>query len=562
MNENRQVKKNILLLVTVLFVSLILIDRYYWAQISQWREDQATNLWLGYTSGIVDIPVGLVSSQNIPNPNGMILVGSLLSRLPNLLSISFFLGLVQVFLLLLVGWKASAGSWQYFLLATLPAISSVILRSTSVEFWNQYTITLVNIFFIFWALRYLEHPSLWNLPPIAVLVLLAPSLYLAGVVNAIVMILITLGMIVYKRPASTGIGVVAIVVLSILLVSILVTWIPYFQNVSLSQLAEYNKHSSGPMVIFRTLWESIFGIPIYGAFQWADQSVFTLAFKHADEGILTQPTKILLRLVGRAYLLQAIFAFATVSYLIFHALVYRVPKSDDPSRINLPAFRLVVLSLLFISLSFAISTWMGGPDWLNGERPDQTVQFLPMFLYFIFLLPVLNRIDGKAGEIITGISSFLLIIFTTINLLCGFMIVRDHLQYRGDVLSEADIPLIDKAQAVNFIAKDWKNHSSSNIIPVDYDLGGDKWDWVPKFGVKITKWYPAPMTQGRSFDYELLRRYGLKNEQEGMQIRTFGDGRYLVSYAFEDPPQVESGWITHTIFGRLRVSIVEQQEHE
>ena len=66
------------------------------------------------------------------------------------------------------------------------------------------------------------------------------------------------------------------------------------------------------------------------------------------------------------------------------------------------------------------------------------------------------------------------------------------------------------------------------------------------------------MTMGRSFDYEFLRKYGLKNQQEGTQLRTFGNARYLVTYAFEDPPQVENIQITHYIFGRLRASVVDQ----
>lgn len=556
MYQSRQLTKNIVLLIVV-FLAVLIIDRYYWAQIAQWREDQATNIWLGYTAKLGHVPVGLNSSKDIPNPNGMILLGFFLSRLPGLLSISFFLSLAQAILLILVGWKASAGSWQYFALAALPGLSSVILRSSSVEFWNQYTITLVNIFFIFWALRYLEKPSLWNIPPIAVLVLLAPSLYLAGVVNAIVMVLITVGMVAYSRPATTGIGPVSVTILVLVVISVLVTWLPYFQNISLEQLADYNKHSLGPIATFRTFWESLFGIPVYGTFQWADQSVFALAFKHSDEQILTQTTKILLRLVGRVYLFQAVFAFAAAFYIIYQTLVYGMNNTASRSRINLPALRLVVLSVVFISLSFAISTWMGGPDWVNGERPDQIVQFLPLFLFFIFLLPVLIRIIGTGGKVITGLSYFFLITFVTVNLLCGFMIIRDHLQYRGDVLSEADVPLVNKVQAINFIATDWKSYSNARTIPVDYDLGGEKWDWVPEFGRALVRWYPAPMTQGRSFDYELLRRYGLTNGQEGVQLRTFGSGRYLITYAFKDPPEVETGKITHILFGRLRVSILE-----
>jgi hypothetical protein len=556
--QHRRTKKIIILIIAVLFAVLIIIDRYYWAQLAQWREDQSTNLWLGYTARIGHMPVGLISSASIPNPNGMILLGSILSLLPSLLSVSLFLALVQALLLLLVGWKASAGNWQYLALAAFPALSSVILRSSSVEFWNQYTITLVNVFFIFWALRYLEKPSLWNLLPIAILVILAPSLYLAGVVNAIVMVIITLGMIVYSRPSWTPIWPVTILILSVLLVSIVLTWRPYFQNVSLDQLANYNKNSPGPVTTFRTMWESLFGIPIYGTFNWADLSIYTQAFKHADAGILTQPTKILLRLVGRVYLVQAVFAFAAVTYAFYRTFVYGLEKANGLSRVNFPALRLVTLSLIFISLAYTISIWMGGPNWLNGERSDQTVQFLPMFLYFIFLLPVLIRIDGRAASIITGLSYFLLVVFVTTNVLCGLMTIRDYRQYRGNILSEADIPLIDKEQAVDFIASDWKTHSSASTIPVDYHLGGGRWDWVPQFGKKLTKWYTAPMTMGRSFDYELLRRYGLTNMQEGVQLRTFGNGRYLVTYAFEDPPQVKTGCVTNHIFGRLRVTTVEK----
>ena len=558
--QSRHAKKNIVLLIAVLFAVLIIVDRYYWAQISQWREDQATNLWLGYTAGLGHIPVGLISSRYIPNPNGMLLLGALLSRLPSLLSVSLFLGLAQVLLLLLVGWKASVGSWQYFALAAFPALSSVILRSSSVEFWNQYMITLVNIFFLFWALRYLEKPSLWNFPPIAALILIAPSLYLAGVVNAIVMILLTLGSVLYKRPDWKQVWSVVGVIAAILAVSYLVTWRPYFQSVSLGQLSDINKNQLGPVAAFKAFWESLFGFPIYGTFQWADQEVFAKAFKHADDAILTQPTKVLLRLVGRAYLLQAIFAFGAAFYTFFLTLKEGVSNSGSRPLVHVPAIRLVILSILFISLSFTISFIMGGSNWLDGERPDQIVQFLPMFLFFIFLLPVMIKLGGRADKVITGISYFLLALFVTVNLLCGFMIVRDHFQYRGNILTEADVSLTDKEQAIQYIAEDWSHVSSSHTIPVDYDIDRGVWENVSSTepALRLDEWYSASLTEGRGFDYQLLRSYGLKNEQEGVQLRTFGNGRYLLTYAFEDPPQVKSGHATHHIFGRLRVTIIEK----
>lgn len=552
-------KRTIIIVGILLFFILLMIDRYYWAQISQWREDQATNIWLGYTTDIRSMPVGLISSRDIPNPNGMILLGSLLSALPDLLSVSFFLGFVQIVLLTLVGWKSFGRDWKYLLLATIPSLTSVILRSSSVEFWNQYTITLLNVFFLYWAVRHLENPSVWNLPPIAILILLSPALYLAGIVNAIVMSILTLGIIVCKPPRKKHWGPAFLVLTASILFSILVTWYPYFQNVSLDQLVGYKKSELGLTGAFRVFWSAVWTLPNYITYQWADRTTFDLTFKHASPELLSPASNFLLRLAGRTYLLQAVFAFTTLAAATV-AAYWKLRSPESPElKINIPAARLVILAGSFISLSYGISAWMDGPAWINGERPDQTVQFLPMFLLIIFLLPAVFITSGRMERIITGISYLSLMLFTVVNMSCGVLIVRDHLQYRGDVLTEADVPLIHKRQALDFIVADWQKHSSSKTIPVQYDLGGGVWDWVPEFGNKLLPWYPAPMTEGRSFDYELLRRYGLANQQEGIQLRSFGDARYLVTFAFEDAPQPpQGGKIEHHIFGRLRVSILEK----
>ena len=310
--------------------------------------------------------------------------------------------------------------------------------------------------------------------------------------------------------------------------------------------------------MIQVIWESIFRFPIYATFQWADKIVSVTSFKHADTRLISHSTNLLLRVISRQYMAQAIFAFLALAYATITALMGRNMVNGPDSRINFPVARIVVISGAFISTSYMFSILFGGPDWMNNERPDQIVQFLPMFLLVIFLLPFTIKTSEKMGKIINWISLFSLLLFCITNLLCGFLIIRDHLQYHGNILSEADVPLVNKMDALDFIANDWKEHSDSDTIPVDYDLGGGEWDWVPKFGTALTQWYPAPMTMGRSFDYELLREYGLKNQQEGIQLRTFGSGRYLVTYAFEDPPVVKNGKIVNYIFGRLRVSIVER----
>ena len=544
--------------IVFLFAILLLVDRYYWAQISQWREDQATNIWLGYTSKIGEMPVGLISSKDIPNPNGMVILGSILSVLPNLISVSFALGFVQIILVSLAGWMSFRRNWQYILLSIVPSLCSVVLRSSSVEFWNQYVITLINIFFIYWAVRYLENRSLWNLPPIVALILLAPSLYLAGVVNAVAMTAIMVVIVLYSRPKMNNLAPVLIVTLLLVSSSIILTWLPYFHVVGLEQITNYNKTRLGSVAMLQSAWESLFGFPIYSTFQWADRATFPLAIKHADPRILSPLSQFILKSVGRIFLVQAVFAFTTFIYTVFVSLLKGNTGNKPGGIINLPVARLVAISGAFIVISYTVSSWLGGPAWRDGERLDQTVQFFPMLLFVVFLLPLMIYTDGRTKKIINGISITLLLLFAATNLLGGFFIIRDHLQYRGNALTEADVPLTHKMQAVNFIAKDWKEHSESNIVPVDYRLGGGVWDWVPSFGEKLLPWYPAPMTEGRAFDYELLRRYSLTNQQEGRQLRDFGDGRYLVTYAFEEPPQSKTGAINHYIFGRIRVSIVEK----
>ena len=287
--------KKIIIAIIFFFTILLVVDRYYWAQISQWREDQATNIWLGYTSAFGNMPVGLISSKGIPNPNGMILSGAILGILPGLISVSFFLGLVQIVLVALVGLKSFGRDWQYILLAIVPPLCSIVLRSSSVEFWNQYVITLANIFFIYWAVKYLEDRSLWNLPPIVTLILLAPSLYLAGVVNAAAMTILTVAIVIYKRPGMNNLAPVSILILLLVSSSIILTWSPYFQNVGLEQITNYGKTRLGLVAMFQSAWESLFGFPIYATFQWADRSTFSLAIKHADPRILSPVSQFLLK---------------------------------------------------------------------------------------------------------------------------------------------------------------------------------------------------------------------------------------------------------------------------
>jgi hypothetical protein len=165
---------------------------------------------------------------------------------------------------------------------------------------------------------------------------------------------------------------------------------------------------------------------------------------------------------------------------------------------------------------------------------------------------------GPLRRIVSGLTACNAILFTLLSAVVGLAIVRENIFYRGKGL-DADVPLVHKINAVEFIAEDWKSLSTSRYIAVDYDLGGDRWDWIPQFGTLYEEWYPAPYTLGRPYDYLLLREHGLINSQEGVQLRSFGTGRYLVTYAFEPRPVVEGHALRHKRIGRLRVTLVEDR---
>jgi hypothetical protein len=179
-------------------------------------------------------------------------------------------------------------------------------------------------------------------------------------------------------------------------------------------------------------------------------------------------------------------------------------------------------------------------------------------MFVSFLAPFLFRLPNTLRKVISNLAFASAIIYISVNIAAGSLIVKSHLDYRGDVLliSDQDVPLVHKMQAVDFIVSDWKAVSNEDVIPVDYRLDGRIWGWIPEFGRQMEAWYPAPMTLGRSIDYDLLRRYGLRNAQEGVQMRSFGTGRYLVTYTFEPAPEFPDVALRHYLFGRLRVSVV------
>ena len=83
---------------------------------------------------------------------------------------------------------------------------------------------------------------------------------------------------------------------------------------------------------------------------------------------------------------------------------------------------------------------LNGPAWMDGERPDQTVQFLPACLLIVFLVPFTVSIEGFAQRWIAQGLPTQSWLSRAANLACGFMIIRDHLSHRGPTPDRSRCP--------------------------------------------------------------------------------------------------------------------------
>ena len=550
-------KSSTLKFILFIFLGLIiLVDRAAWASISQWHNDQSINIWLGYTQSLLNMPVGLMSTYRIPNPNGMLIIGFFLSRLPDLWFISTFLGCAQAGLIIWINWINFKTSLKLGLVATIPLLFSVILRFTAVEFWNQYFMTFVNLLFLLWAVRYLSRPTVLKIPPLVGLICFAPAIYLAGIVNAITMLLMGAGLFFSRQPADikqNGLKTL-LFSLAILLLSVEITWLPYFRAVDFSQILNVDlaAHSSGSQLAL-SIFISIFFFSLYTALQWA-----YVTFLNTTLELYNQPAQLFIQFTIWLGVAQGILALASIGMGLRNN--WRALLGGNITLINRDAARIVILSAVFILLSYTISPILGGATWAESERFDQTIQFLPLFMLVCFPAPFIFQFPDTLKNIIQKLAFGLATVYVIANLAAGVFMVQSLLDYRGSTLSwsNMDAPLIQKMQAVDYIAADWKTISNETKIPVDYQLEGGIWSYISTLGSQYHTWYPAPMTYGRSFDFDLLRRYGLTNSQEGRQPRSFGTGRYLVTYAFEPVPELPGVTLTNIYFGRVRVSIASR----
>ena len=532
----------------IIFLTLIfvLFDRVLWSNIAQWQVDEATTIYIGYTKLISDIKVGLISSQGIPNPNGMMFLSKFLSFFPNLWSSSYILSLTQFLMILILCYYLSKINKDIFLIIFVSLIFCLCLRSISTHLSNQWILTLVNFLFLICVVNYLKTPSVNKLILFAFPILIAPSIYLAGITNSFAYF-VSILFILYFYPVKFSKKSLIIFLISnilIILIFIYFIWYPYFKIISINEILFSDQKEN--LNLFKKIFHTLINYPywfvflsageIFGTFKHNGLETTTYPFwsifhyyddrlkdlKIFYDGPLSNTSITLLRINSIILIIQSIISsFLLVLFLLFKNIFKIADK-------KIAIF--VILNFLFIFLIIIIGSILGSPDWVNGKRLDMQVHLVPLFIIFWFSFGWIFQIKYSFNKYIKILLKMILISYVFTNIISGYFVYRDHISYKGKILSDADIPLIQKQEAIDYIVEDWRSNSNGNKIRVGYYFPDKRFSWINKFGEKYFKYYPSVYIRGREYDYILLRTYGLTNYQEGIQNRAISKNEYIVTY--------------------------------
>ena len=557
--ESVLAEKRVRYLLFTLFAALVIWDRYSLAGIAEWGVDQGSILWLGSLLLEHYPRVGIVSSYSVFLPNGFPLLSWFLSFLPTLRSISVALGVLQALVMLVFAdqlLENRSVKWTFLLVAS----ASPAMKGISVELyppWIFASLTPMCALLLFSVIT--GRAGFWIYFSLWFLLMFCAAIYFSGIILPIIFALTVLFCVAVPKVLGASVtkpfsfhaiwGVRSVVAaLCAFCASLLLTWVPYFSVVNLSDLAGLAK--SDYWMRMKMGYEAVLMTPLYlygyTELLWGPN--------------LSAPAIFGANLSRLALLLswQLKIQYFCLCALIIILAAKAVFRGHAPAR-KLDPKAVFVCALGLVPLWAAIaSAWMGGPLFHRGERGDLAIQFLPFFLILVFPayelllteLPLLERILKPLGRANVAVFFCLAMVSTPWLLL-------QHLEYRGDELLGADVALLYKEQAIAFIANDWRKvGQGSTVVPVDYDLI-EAWPWLPEWGAKNAVANGAVYTFGRPYDWQFMRSYGWTNYQEGAVNRAVGTGRYVISYLHE-PNRMPLDKIRSVHeFGRLRVTVLQ-----
>ena len=461
------------------------------------------------------MPTGLISSKSIPNPNGMIILGKIISYVPGFKNSVIFYSILQVFMLtyFVSSLRMQKNKYTYFLYPALIFNTYFVFGST--ELWSQFFSISLNFFILGILINSIEKNKEIHIFQLLNMTLVLSSFYLGGFLSSVCFILISLYLVFkkklkivfYKIDFSSYINFILFLLL------IFIIWFPFLKSIDISSLllrSDTLPEKTSLVNIFQTLFYNHYSEPF---------------LIHSDDEIfstLLLRVKTLVRLLN--FLISAIFSF---SFLLVVFLNLFTNKKICIS------YRPKIL-LLFTIFYYIFSPLLGGPNFFVNERIDMEIPFYFTFLVgsLLFVSETINQLMfRKYLKIVFSISIF---VFAFINLAYSTTLYREYINYDKNLLSISDVPLKYKLDVVNYIYEDSLANSlnTNDTIEIFYDLSGENFGWINQFGKKYPEYYFSPYTIGRIFDLLLIKEFSIKNSQEGMQFRTLENVDYIITYKY------------------------------
>jgi hypothetical protein len=608
-NIYMKLKDNKKIFFYILLIIFLGFYRYFWSLTPSWQVVGVSRLYFLDLLNLFEAKVGLLSSKNIPMPNGMIFLAYLLKPINNLIIISFVISIIQLFLIYLLVRETRFNNIEKLLFFLALSTSSYI-SNMSVHLLNQWIVINFSIFFFYLFLKFERTKQLNTLAMLYIVSVIPPSIYLGGIVTSLFMISATIYITFKntdilkknKREFYKRVYVISFFYFLFFIFS----WLPYIATVDLSVFKSLESTSENKLF---SLIKNSYLFPFFFLDVFTEEKSFYIRF--LEPAVISDN----LQLIKVFYIkLHEII----INYLVFLIFIFiKNKKLNQIKRIE------IILPFLFIFIFTIITPLFGGNNFYKFNRMDQFSEMYIYFLiimfsvlfsfkkdslkisytlksdyiknffivsiyfslinyfsvfynqestFFIFTKPDLISLPTYGFIFLSFIFIFyenlffkfhnlikfaIVIIFIVTNILFSFHIVDERVNPPYVELTEEEVSIYIKYKLVEYLGPIILK--SENLSPsISYQLGGGKFEWIDKHGSQLNEWYPLNVyTIGRTFDYILYKEWGIVNLYEGNQERFFTDSDYIISFTKDKLISDDNIFYKNINFGPLRLSINE-----
>lgn len=526
------------LFIFFLIYLLLLFYKFVFSLTPSWHSDESTNIWLSYIYKISETPVGTLSSQYIPNPNGLLFLIKPLTLIEDLTTVSLFLSFFQLICISLFVYHFPVKTNKLLLFFTLSF--SLLITNSSVHLWNQWIVLNFNLLFFAFYFKYKESKNFNNLIYGLYFGLTSLTIYLGSFVSVLIFLVIFLveffNLLRQRKISFTPTKNLIFSTFLFIYYQFFIVWIPYFKKVSLDDIK--NISSISLMNRIEILIENFLDVPGLILVLFTKFNSFFI--------FLLDPGQTSLKL-------NYLFRFFVIYHklLVSCALVLLIFFSKDSlnsKKIFTYEFKILLSYIYFFLL---LSPLFGGTDFSTFERFDKVIELYPFYITLIFL------VFFHSKDIFNKIKMSIFIIFILLNISIGLLMSYESIMYKGSYIGDGDVTIYQKQQISKALALDI-NSKNIQEATISYQLGAGKFEWIVEHSENFKRYYDKyPFTIGRYFDYVLYKKYNISNLYEGINNRNYMDAQYIISYTSIDPQYASDLNYKELVYGQLRLSILE-----